>query len=40
MAKNGTEELLSIAFVGGGKLKSFMPEKWEVQNTKNTSMAC
>ncbi len=29
MAKNGTEELLSIAFVGGGKLKTFMPEKWE-----------
>lgn len=29
MAKNGTEELLSIAFVGGGKLKAFMTEKWE-----------
>lgn len=29
MSENGTEELLSIAFVGGGKLKEYMLDKWE-----------
>lgn len=29
MKDNGTGELLSIAFVGGAKLKEFMPDKWE-----------
>jgi hypothetical protein len=29
MSENGTEELLSIAFVGGGKLKEYKPDKWE-----------
>lgn len=32
MSENGTEELLSIAFVGGGKLKEYMPDKWEGSN--------
>lgn len=29
MQDNGVEESLSIAFVGGAKLKSFMPNEWE-----------
>lgn len=29
MQENGTEESLSTAFVGGAKLKGFMPETWE-----------
>ena len=29
MKENGTEESLSIAFVGGAKLKEFMPDTWE-----------
>ena len=29
MEENGTEELLSIAFVAGALLKGLMPEKWE-----------
>lgn len=29
MSENGTEELLSIAFVGGGKLKEYLPDKWD-----------
>lgn len=32
MSENGTEELLSIAFVGGRKLKEYMPDKWEGSN--------
>lgn len=29
MQENNAEELLSIAFVGGGRLKEYMPDKWD-----------